>query len=254
MQVVDLQKFKISCQNCNLAELCLPRGLNKDEMDKLDKVVRQFRPLHKGDHLFRNGDPLSSLYTVRSGSVKLFTHSDDGNEQIIGFYLPGEIVGLDGIENDTHSCSAVALETSSLCTFPYTQLTDVCKKVPALQDQMFRLMGREISCENKLLLSISKKSAEERIATFLSSLSLRFKQLGFSADEFKLSMSRQEIGNYLGLTIETVSRIFSRFQKKNYIVIDKKYIQILDRANLDKMCAGNSTDPDQKNPSVCSRA
>ncbi len=249
MQVVDLHKFKVSCENCNLAELCLPRGLNKDELDELDKVVRQSRPLHKGDHLFRSGDPLSSLYTVRSGSVKLFTHSDDGDEQIIGFYLPGEIVGLDGIEDNEHSCTAVALETSSLCTFPYTQLTDVCKKVPALQDQMFRLMGREISYENKLLLTISKKSAEERIATFLSSLSVRFRQLGFSADEFKLSMSRQEIGNYLGLTIETVSRIFSRFQKKNYIIIDKKHIQILDRHSLETMCAGTTGDDNTGNSS-----
>lgn len=245
MQVVDLHKFKISCENCNLAELCLPRGLNKDELDELEKVVRQSRPLHKGDHLFRTGDTLSSLYTVRSGSIKLYTHSDDGDEQIIGFYLPGEIVGLDGIENTTHCCSAVSLETSSLCSFPYLQLTDVCKKVPALQDQMFRLMGREISYENKLLLTISKKSAEERIATFLSSLSIRFKHLGFSADEFKLSMSRQEIGNYLGLTIETVSRIFSRFQKKKYIEIDRKYIQILDRPSLEKICKGTTTDAKQ---------
>jgi CRP/FNR family transcriptional regulator len=250
MQLVDLHKFKISCANCNLAELCLPRGLNIEEMGELDKVVRQLRPLHKGDHLFRSGDPLSSLYTVRSGSIKLYIHSDDGDEQIIGFYLPGEIIGLDGIEHNIHSCSAVALETSSLCTFPYTQLTDVCKKVPALQDQMFHLMGREISYENKLLLTISKKSAEERIATFLSSLSIRFKQLGFSADEFKLSMSRQEIGNYLGLTIETVSRIFSRFQKKKYIAIDRKYIQVLDRSSLESLCRGNS--PDSKDTSVCS--
>ena len=243
MQLVDLNKFKISCASCNLAELCLPRGLSGEEMDELDKVVRQSRPLHKGDHLFRSGDPLTSLYAVRSGSIKLYIHSNDGDEQIIGFYLPGEIIGLDGMEHNSHSCSAVALETSSFCTFPYTQLTDVCKKVPALQDQMFRLMGREISYENKLLLTISKKSAEERIATFLSSLSIRFRQLGFSADEFKLSMSRQEIGNYLGLTIETVSRIFSRFQKKEYIAIDRKYIQILDRSSLDDLCKGISSDP-----------
>jgi CRP/FNR family transcriptional regulator, anaerobic regulatory protein len=249
MQLVDLHKFKVSCSNCSLAELCLPRGLNSEEMEELDKVVRQTRPLHKGDHLFRSGDPLSSLYAVRSGSIKLYIHSNDGDEQIIGFYLPGEIIGLDGMEHNIHSCSAVALETSSLCTFPYTQLTDVCKKIPALQDQMFRLMGREISYENKLLLTISKKSAEERIATFLSSLSVRFRQLGFSADEFKLSMSRQEIGNYLGLTIETVSRIFSRFQKNKYIAIDRKYIQILDRSSLEGLCSGNS--PESSNSTVC---
>jgi len=252
MQLIDLQKIKISCESCNLAELCLPRGLNKEELADLDKIVRQSRPLQKGEHLFRSDDPLSSLYTVRSGSIKLFTYSDDGDEQIIGFYLPGEIVGLDGVENNSHCCSAVALETSSLCTFPYTQLSDVCKKVPALQNQMFRLMGREISYENKLLLTISRKSAEERIATFLNSLSSRFKELGFSADEFKLSMSRQEIGNYLGLTIETVSRIFSRFQKKKYIAIDRKHIQILDRSSINNMCTGKTDNSGQSNSKACS--
>ncbi len=238
MQTVDIQKFKASCENCNLAELCLPHGLNIDEMAELEELVKQNRPLHKGDHLFRAGDALSSLYAVRSGSIKLFTNSDDGDEQIIGFYLPGEIVGLDGFDNLIHSCSAVALETSSLCNFPYTQLMDICKTIPALQDQMFRLMGREISHENRLLLTIGKKNAEERIATFLISLSVRFHQLGFSAEEFKLSMSRQEIGNYLGLTIETVSRTFSRFQKSNHIAINNKHIQIINRDAIKKACGG----------------
>lgn len=252
MQVVDINKFKTSCETCNLAELCLPRGLNKQELVQLEKMIRQTRPLQKGEYLFRSGDPLSSLYAVRSGSIKLFTNSNDGEEQIIGFYLPGEIVGLDGFDNDVHSCGAIALETSSLCNFPYKQLTDICKKIPALQDQMFRLMGREISDENKLLLTISKKSAEERIATFLISLSMRFRTLGFSAEEFKLSMSRQEIGNYLGLTIETVSRIFSRFQKSNYISIDKKHIRITDRAGLGLVCGNASRDCEVEKSGVCS--
>ncbi len=238
MQVVEIQKLRALCENCGLAELCLPRGLNKQEMEQLNKLIRQTRPLHKGEYLYRRGEPLSALYAVRSGSIKLFTSNDEGEEQIIAFYLPGELVGLDGFENSLHSCSASALETSSLCNFPYMQLTDVCKSVPALQDQMFRLMGREISHENKLLLTIGKKSAEERIATFLLSLSTRFHQLGFSASEFKLSMSRQETGNYLGLTIETVSRIFSRFQKKKYIIIDNKHIRILDRSSLIRICDG----------------
>lgn len=238
MQVVEFQKIKASCENCNLAELCLPRGLNHEELDELDKLVRQSRPLHRGDFLFRCGDPLSSLYAVRSGSIKLFTYTDDGEEQIIGFYLPGEIVGLDGFETNLHTCCAVALETTSLCLFPCGQLTEICKRIPSLQDQMFRLMGREISHENRLLLTIGKKNAEERLATFLSSLSSRFSQLGFSAMEFKLSMSRQEIGNYLGLTIETVSRIFSRFQKKGIIEINNKHVKLLDKRELAVLCGG----------------
>lgn len=236
MAAVQLHKIRASCSNCNLAELCLPRGLNAAELEQLVKLVRQTRPLQRGDHIFRNGDRFSSLYAVRSGSIKLFTYSDDGEEQIIGFYLPGELVGLDGFETDYHSCCAVALETTSVCQFPCSQLTDVCQTIPALQDQMFRLMGREISQENRLLLTIGKKSADERIATFLSSLSSRFKQLGFSATEFKLSMSRQEIGNYLGLTIETVSRIFSRLQKKGVIEINNKFVRIVDRKALGDLC------------------
>jgi len=252
MQVVDINKLKASCENCNLAELCLPRGLNRQELVQLDKFIRQARPMHKGEYLFRCGEPLSSLYAVRSGSIKLFTTSDDGDEQIIGFYLPGEIVGLDGFESLEHRCCAVALETSSLCSFPYSQLTDLCKVLPTLQDQMFRLMGKEISQENKLLLTIGKKSAEERIATFLASLSVRFRQLGFSPDEFKLSMSRQEIGNYLGLTIETVSRIFSRFQKKELIAINNKHVRILNWNGLNGICGGATTAGRNSDSSFCS--
>ena len=212
--------------------------LNKDDLVKLEEVIKQTRPLQKGDVLFRSGDPLTTLYAVRSGSIKLSTSNHAGDEQIIGFYLPGEIVGLDGFENHIHSCNAVAMETSSLCNFPYHQLADICKTIPALQDQMFRIMGKEISHENQLLLTIGKKNAEERIATFLSSLASRFHRLGFSANEFKLSMSRQEIGNYLGLTIETVSRIFSRFQKSGLIDIDRKYVRILNQGELAHMCGG----------------
>ncbi len=242
MNVVEFQKFKASCESCNLAELCLPRGLNQQELESLEKLVRQTRPLQKGDYLFRGGDPLSSLYAVRSGSIKLFTDSDDGEEQIIGFYLPGEIVGLDGFETNAHSCSAIALETSSLCSFPYADLAHICQNVPALQEQMFRIMGRELSHENRLLLTIAKKNAEERIASFLSSLSARFKTLGFSPLDFHLSMSRQEIGNYLGLTIETVSRILSRLQKNGVIEIDNKRITIVNPEALSGMCGGKSFD------------
>ena len=240
VSIIEFHKFKASCESCNLAELCLPRGLNQVELESLEKLVRQTRPMHKGDYLFRSGDPHSSLYAVRSGSVKLFTDSDDGDEQIIGFYLPGEIVGLDGFETGTHNCSAVALETSSLCGFPCSQLTEICQSIPALQEQMFRIMGRELSHENRLLLTIGKKNAEERIATFISSLSARFKILGFSPLDFHLSMSRQEIGNYLGLTIETVSRVLSRFQKNGIIEIDNKRITIVKQEKLVSMCGGKA--------------
>ena len=240
MKTIDFAKIKVSCENCNLAELCLPRGLDKEDMELLEQTLRRANPLQKGEYLFRAGDKMGSLHAVRSGSVKLYTHDDEGNEQIIGFYFPGEILGLDGIETDTHTCSAIAMETSSLCSFPFNTLSDLCMKIPALQEQMFRLMSRELSYENQLLLTIGKKSAEERIATFLLSLSNRFKRLGYSANEFKLAMSRQEIGNYLGLTIETVSRIFGRLQKSGLIETDRKFITIADMPGLQAMCGATS--------------
>jgi len=236
MQLIDFSKIKVSCENCSLHELCLPRGLTAEELEKLDRVVKRTRPLQKGDMLFRSGEEFHSLYAVRSGCLKLYATSDLGEEQIIGFYLPGEIVGLDGMDNGRHSCTAVALETSSLCAFPYTHLTDICKRVPALNEQMFRIMGRELSQDNQLLLTITKKNADERIATFLLSLSMRFKRLGYSSSEYKLSMSRSDIGNYLGLTIETVSRGMSRFQKQKLIAIEGKFIRILDMGALRELC------------------
>ena len=237
MQVIDLNKVKVSCGDCNLHELCLPRSMDLADMERLDSLVKRSRPLHKGDVLFRAGEPLNSLYAVRSGCVKLYISSEEGEDQIIGFYLPGEILGLDGIEKNKHTCTAVALETTTLCALPYHNLSEICKKVPALHEQMFRLMARELTHENQLLLTINKKNAEERIATFLISLSARFKGLGYSETEFRLNMSRAEIGNYLGLTIETVSRGLNRFQKIGLISIQRKYIKILDLEGLKELCS-----------------
>jgi CRP/FNR family transcriptional regulator len=232
MELLDFSKVKVSCRNCSLAELCLPHGLNRDELDRLDSAVRRTRPLHKGDYLFRPGDAATALYAVRSGSLKLFATLDNGDEQIIGFYLPGEILGLDGIETDAHRCTAVALETSSVCAMPHAELKAICKQVPSLQDQMFKLFSRELSSENELLLSITRRTAEERIAAFLVSLSARFQRIGYSPNEFKLSMSREEIGSYLGLTIETVSRVFSRLRDKGVIALNRRHVIVRDGARL----------------------
>lgn len=250
LHLVDFKNLKVSCGNCNLHELCLPRGLDSSDLEKLDRVTRRVRPLHKGDVLFRPGDSLTSLYAVRSGCLKLYISSNEGEDQITGFYLPGEILGLDGVESDVHTCTAVALETSTLCAFPYKNLYEICKHVPALHDQMFRLLGRELSHENQLLLTINKKNAEERIATFLVSLSARFKGLGYSATEFRLNMSRAEIGNYLGLTIETVSRGLNRFQKIGLISIQRKHIKILDLAGLRGFCSHQQSVQLKSGPSV----
>jgi CRP/FNR family transcriptional regulator len=236
MYIIDFTKLKISCENCSLHELCLPRGLSSHDLDKLDAIVARTQPLHKGDVLFRAGDKFNGIFTVRTGCIKLATSTEQGDEQIVGFYFPGEIIGMDGIETDLHTCTAVALDTSSLCSIGFNHLIDVCKEIPALSEQMFRLMGRELSHEHNLLLTVTKKHADGRIATFLLSLSSRFKMLGYSELEFRLPMSRSEIGNYLGLTFETVSRCLSKFQKQGLIEINHKYITILELEALHDVC------------------
>lgn len=237
-QVFDISKFKVSCGDCSLAELCLPLGLNIDDLAELENIIKRARPLQRGDYLFNTGDSFQRLYAVRSGAIKVYKVSEDGNEQILGFYLPGEMLGFDAIEQKQHLCTAVALETSSYCAIPFSRLEDLCRQLPGLQHQMYRLMSREISTENKSLLLLGKKNAEDKIATFLISLSTRLKLLGYSATEFRLPMSRQEIGNYLGLTVETVSRIFSRLQKEKLISIDRKLIKIINTKSLHELCAG----------------
>ena len=238
--VVDFSKIKVTCSDCSLQELCLPRGLNDKNMEKLDHVVKGSRPVQKGQHVFRTDDNFKAFYAVRSGSIKVYDLNKSGEEQVIGFYFPGEILGFDAVEKHKHNCSAISLETTTVCSIPYEKINDICMQIPELQDQIFRLMSRELSKENKLLLTLNKRSAEERLATFIVSLSTRFKNLGYSAKEYNLPMSRRDIGNYLGLTIETVSRLFTKFQKDGLIKIDKKTIRLEDIAALHAICDGAS--------------
>jgi CRP/FNR family transcriptional regulator, anaerobic regulatory protein len=242
-QIIEFSKIKATCSNCNLHDLCLPHGLKADDLDKLELVVKGSHPIEKGKHIFRAEDPFESFFAVRSGSVKVYIINESGEEQIIGFYFPGEIIGFDAIEHHKHTCSAIALETMTFCSIPYEKINAICLQIPDLQNQMFRLLSREISSENQLLLAISRRSAEERIATFLISLSSRFKKLGYSAKEYNLPMSRQEIGNYLGLTIETVSRLFTKFQQNGLVKINRKAISLENLPAIEAICEGFSEKP-----------
>ena len=235
---LDLNKIKVSCASCSLSELCLPRGMGQEALEKLDSVIKRSSPIQKGEVLFRTGDEFRGLYAVRSGLIKVYSSADNGEEQIIGFFLPGEILGLDAVETQVHACSAVALETSSYCTVPFSELSEVCKEIPELQNQLFRIMSRELSSENQMLLTLGKKNSEEKVATFLLTTSTRFHQLGYSANEFKLTMSRQEIGSYLGITFETVSRVFSRLQRNGIIKVNRKVIKIIDMVALKNLVSG----------------
>ncbi|OLU14802.1 MULTISPECIES: fumarate/nitrate reduction transcriptional regulator Fnr [unclassified Pseudomonas] len=227
------------CKDCSLASLCLPLSLDLEDMDALDDIVKRGRPLKKGEFLFRQGDTFNSVFAVRSGALKTFSLSDAGEEQITGFHLPSELVGLSGMDTELYPVSAQALETTSVCEIPFERLDELSVSLPQLRRQLMRVMSREIRDDQQMMLLLSKKTADERIATFLVNLSARFSARGFSANQFRLSMSRNEIGNHLGLAVETVSRVFTRFQQSNLIEAEGKEVHILDPIELCALAGGN---------------
>lgn len=226
------------CKECSLAPLCLPLSLNLEDMDALDHIVKRGRPLKKGEFLFRQGDAFGSVFAVRSGALKTFTLSDGGEEQITGFHLPSELVGLSGMDTEQYPVSAQALETTSVCEIPFERLDELAVQLPQLRRQLMRVMSREIRDDQQMMLLLSKKTADERIATFLVNLSARFRARGFSANQFRLAMSRNEVGNYLGLAVETVSRVFTRFQQNGLLNAEGKEVQILDPIELCALAGG----------------
>ena len=202
-------------------------------MTALDSIVERGKPLQKGQYVFRENQPFNSIFAVRSGALKVFSSTSDGREQITGFYFPGEILGLDGISNNRYESSAKALETAAICEIPFDRLGDLSAQVPSLQMQFFKLMSREIGSDQQLITLLSKHTADERLATFLLSISARNARRGLSATRFRLPMSRLDIGNYLGLTVETVSRSIGRLQKQEIIEVSNKDIHIFDLSTLE---------------------
>jgi CRP/FNR family transcriptional regulator len=230
---------QVHCKDCSLAPLCLPLSLNLEDMDALDDIVKRGRPLKKGDFLFRQGDRFDSVYAVRSGALKTFSVNDAGQDQITGFHLPSELVGLCGMDAEAYPVSAQAMETTSVCEIPFERLDQLSVQLPQLRRQLMRVMSREIRDDQQMMLLLSKKTADERIATFLINLSARFRARGFSPNQFRLSMSRNEIGNYLGLAVETVSRVFTRFQQSELIAAEGKEIGIIDPIQLCALAGGS---------------
>lgn len=229
---------QISCSSCRLSKLCLPISLELDEINQIDQATLRNQPLHKGDYLYRNGDNFTSIYAVRSGSIKTTYTSEEGDEQITGFYLPGEILGLDGLNENYHRNCATAMETSAVCEMPFHKLEQLSKLIPSLQRHLFQLMSKEITRDQQLISLLNKGSAEQRIAALLLSLSARYQYRQLSPTEFMLPMSRTELGNYLGLTIETVSRVFSRMQKQGLVQTDRRLLKLLDLDKLREMATG----------------
>ncbi|MEZ5591035.1 MAG: helix-turn-helix domain-containing protein [Gammaproteobacteria bacterium] len=210
-----------------------------------EPALKERRTLKRGDHLFLAGDSFHSLYAVYSGSVKMFTVSDEGEAIVFGFYLPGDVIGPEAIDKRVHGFSAVALETSSIGQINYQRLQALSQRTNTLQQLLTQLYQRELARECALLLLKSKKSADGRMASFLLDLSTRYAKRGYSPQEFNISMSRTEIGDYLGLASETISRIFGRFQDEALVRIQRRHVQILDQTRL-VMLAGLSTTVEQQ--------
>jgi CRP/FNR family transcriptional regulator len=233
-----LEPFKVACSNCNLRELCLPVGMSTDQLLKLDSLVSTRRAVQRGDTLFRSGEAFQSLYAVRTGFFKTCVASEDGRDQVTGFQMAGELLGLDGIGTERHTCDAVALEDSQVCIIPFHQLEDLSREVSDLQRQFHRIMSREIVRDHGVMLLLGSMRAEERLAAFLLNLTQRLQSRGFSASELILRMTREEIGSYLGLKLETVSRTFSKFQDEGLLEVKQRQIRILDQDGLQRLVNG----------------
>jgi len=233
--VISITHLKAACQDCSLRSLCLPLGLGESDMQALGSAIKSQRKLKKGDLLYRVGDPFRALFAIRSGSTKTCEIAADGSVQITGFHLPGELLGIDAISNDRHPCDVVALENTEVCELPFDRLEALAREIPGLQHQLFRLMSREIQEEETQLLMLGRMKAEERLAAFLMNFSRRFQQLGASSVELRLPMSRQDLGDYLGLALETVSRLFSRFQDEGLISVQGRSVVLRDRERLSRI-------------------
>ena len=222
------------CSSCHLKDLCLPCGLTGSDVERLDGLRFARRRIKEGQALYHEGDRFQCMYAVRSGTFKSTLNLKDGREQVTGFQMAGELLGFDGLASGKHASSAVALEDAEICAIPYAHLSELAATSVDLQHVISRLMSREIVREHSLMMLLGSMNAEERLAAFLLNISQRMKARGYSASEFHLRMSRAEIGSYLGMKLETVSRTFSAFAQQRLLEVDKKHVRITDLAGLQR--------------------
>ena len=228
--------FAVACSSCNLRDICLPFGLSKDELAAIDaRLVTVRHKVTRGETLFQAGDPFNSVYAIWTGFFKTAVSSADGREQVTGFQMAGELLGLDGIGSRSHEVDAVALEDSQVCTIAFHELEALAMEVASLQQQLHRVLSREIVQNHNVMLLLGSMHAEERVAAFLLNLTHRLQTRGFSSSAIVLRMSREEIGSYLGLKLETVSRTFSRFQANGLLSVRHRQIQITDPVGLQQI-------------------
>ena len=229
---VPVAPIKTQCSTCHLRDLCLPCGMNGVDMERLDTMKFARRKVAAGENLYREGDRFQYIYAVRTGTLKSSLMLADGREQVSGFHIAGELVGLDGVAQGRHASATMALEDTELCAIPYASLSELTASTSGMPHIISRLMSREILREHSLMMLLGSMNAEERLAAFLLNLSQRYAARGYSEREFHLRMSRAEIGSYLGMKLETVSRTFSAFQQQRLLDVDKRHIRIADMNGL----------------------
>lgn len=242
IHAMNLHTIKVACSNCNLRELCMPMGLKADELDKIDEVVAVRRKVKRGTRLYSNGEKFTSLFAIRTGFFKTCITTEDGRNQVTGFQMAGEIIGLDGIVKDHHTCDAVALEDAEVCVMPFDRIEELSREVAALQRHVHKIMSREIVREHGVMLLLGSMRAEERLAAFLLNLVQRLHARGFSQSELLLRMTREEIGSYLGLKLETVSRTFSKFVEEGIVEVKQRHVRIINTDAL-KLIVNNNQQP-----------
>ncbi|SAK60461.1 Crp/FNR family transcriptional regulator [Caballeronia temeraria] len=239
-QVADISpksapRTGMRCSTCSMQHICMPSGLSSDEFERLDALICSTRSVRRGETLYRSGDAFQSVYAVQSGCFKTVVVHRDGNEQVTGFHLAGDALGLDGVSTDHHGCDAIALEDSVVCIIPFDLLELLCREVKTIQHHVHRLMSSEIVRESNLMMLLGTMTAEQRVAAFLLNISTRMKARGYSPAQFVLRMTREEIGSYLGLKLETVSRMFSKLQKAGVVDARGKEVRILDQEGLERV-------------------
>lgn len=238
---LDLARLRRSCGECSLQRLCLPAGVDGEDLGRLDAVVQRRRPLRPGEILFRAGDALASVYVASEGAFKTVGVNEAGEEHVLGFHLPGELFGLDAIGSGRHRCDAIALGDARVCELPFSSLAAVAAQLPSLQRQLLRIMGQSADLDHDHVDMLSRRQAGERIAMFLHGLGERYRRIGRPAHDFRLPMSRDEIARYLGLALETVSRSFSRLQDDGVIEVRGRRVRVLDEARLQAAATGCET-------------
>jgi CRP/FNR family transcriptional regulator len=231
------KKFAVTCSSCNMRELCLPAGLCPEDMERIEGIVYARRRVKRGETLFNAGDAFASIYAIRSGFFKTSVLDGEGREQVTGFCMGGELLGLDGLGAGHYNGTAIALEDSEACVLPFALVEELSHEIRPLQRQLHAVLSREIVRDHGVMMLLGSMRAEERLATFLLNLSKRFLRRGYSSSDFHLRMTREEIGSYLGLKLETVSRLFSAFQKDGLIDVQQKHVHIRDIAGLERLLA-----------------